>query len=313
MKNNNFIPPYVINDENPIMTLSQTVDWGLNRLNITELHKRGYTGKGIKVGVIDSGCDLSHRDLKIASFKDFTKSGEGDSSGHGTHVAGIIAAQGNEYGVLGVAPDVELHIYKALDGATGSMSSIGAALRAAIKDGMDIINMSLGSPKGTKVLENLCLEAEKKGIIIISASGNTGKEQDFYPATYESCIAVGAVDKNLEVAYFTTYGEQLDVMAPGAKILSTYKDNSYSVMSGTSMAAPFVSGCVALMMGAGIPITYETITKTVIDIEEENFDKKSGYGIFNPQQILLDNYTPEKLTGKKARSFSCNIFNIFKK
>lgn len=308
---NNFIPPYVINDINPVMSFSQTIDWGLEKLNIPSIHSQGITGRGVKIGIIDSGCDTSHRDLKIASFQDFTKSGKNDSSGHGTHVAGIVGAQGNEYGVLGVSPDAEIHIYKALDGSKGSLASISAALRAAIKDGMDIINMSLGAPKSTKVLENLCREAKDRGIIIVAASGNTGQEEDFYPATYDSCIAVGAVDKSLDVAYFTTHGEQLDVVAPGARVLSTYKNNSYSVMSGTSMAAPFVSGCLALWKQKNIPLTYENIISNVIDIEGVNFDKTSGYGIFNPQQLLLENAKPVEV--KKALSLSCKFFHLFKK
>jgi len=306
MTTNKFIPPYIVNDLNPLMTFSQTVDWGLLKLEIQKLHSKGYTGKGIKVGVIDSGCDLDHPDLKIVSSKDFTGSGTPqDSSGHGTHVAGIIAAQGNNFGVLGVAPDVELHIYKALDGSNGSMKSITSALSSAIDDGMDIINMSLGAPKGAKVLENLCKKAKDRGIALVVASGNTGKEQDFFPASYDSCIAVGAIDETMKVAYFTTYGQQLDVVGPGARILSTHLKGGYAVLSGTSMASPFVAGCLALLKQAGKDISYDSVIKSTIDIESPNFDIESGYGILDPKIVILGASTQIS----KPKPFS--LFNIF--
>jgi subtilisin family serine protease len=286
MKNRVFIPPYVVNEVSPILPFSQVVDWGLEKLAIQEIHKLGITGKGVKVGVIDSGCFLKHQDLVIASAKDFTGTTPDDTSGHGTHVAGIIAAKDNTMGVLGVAPDVELHIYKALNGEYGSLDSITKALKAAIEDGMDIINMSLGTQSDAKSLQSLCKKAKEKGIVIVAASGNTGLEQNFYPASYDSCIAVGAVDKLLEVADFTTHGEHLDIVAPGSKILSTHLKGKYAILSGTSMAAPFVSGCLALLKQAGIELTYENIIKSTIDILEIGFDKKSGYGIIDPKVAL---------------------------
>jgi minor extracellular protease Epr len=313
MANTIFIPPYVVNDTNPIMSFSQTVDWGLLKLDILKLHSQGYTGKGVKIGIVDSGCNLNHKDLNIASYKDFTGSGTAeDSSGHGTHVAGIIAAQGNSYGVIGVAPDSEIHIYKALDGQKGSIKSVTSAISAAIDDGMDIINMSLGATQGTKSLENLCKKAKDKGIIVVVASGNSGAEQKFYPASYEECIAVGAIDESMRVAYFTSYGEQLDVVGPGARILSTHLNNGYAVLSGTSMASPFVSGCLALMKQAGIDLTYDNITKSTIDIESPNFDNKSGYGILDPKLSILGEKTevpPKKHLIETFASFFCKKKN----
>lgn len=309
MANPIFIPPYVVNDSNPIMSFSQTIDWGLVKLDIPKLHSQGYTGKGVKIGIIDSGCDINHKDLKIASHRDFTGSGTAeDSTGHGTHVAGIIAAQGNSYGVIGVAPDAEIHIYKALDGQKGSIKSVTSAISAAINDGMDIINMSLGATQGTKTLENLCKKAKDRGIVIVVASGNSGAEQKFYPASYDECIAVGAIDESMRVAYFTSYGEQLDVVGPGARILSTHLNNGYAVLSGTSMASPFISGCLALMKQAGIDLTYENITKSTIDIESPNFDKKSGYGILDPKLTVLGEKTliqPSKPLIQTFANFFC--------
>lgn len=288
MPKNVFIPPYVVNLENPIMPFSQTVDWGLKKLNIQKIHEKGITGKGVKIGVIDSGCNINHQDLKIKNAYDFTKSGTPeDSSGHGTHVAGIIAAQGNNHGVLGVAPDSEITIYKALDGSNGTLEGVISAIKAAMDEGMDIINMSLGSSSSSKSLEKICKQAADKGITIVVASGNSGTKINYYPASYPFCISVGAIDESMKVAYFTTYGETLDIVAPGANILSTYINNQYAVLSGTSMAAPFVSGCIALVKQYSKELTLEEVYKTSIDIESVGVDIKSGHGIVNPVKIIL--------------------------
>jgi subtilisin family serine protease len=315
MAKNVIVPPHIVNDLNPIMTLSQTIGWGIKKLNILDLHQKGFTGKGVKIGIIDSGCDLSHPDLKIQSFKNFTESNSAeDTSGHGTHVAGIIAAQGNNYGILGVAPDAEIHIYKALDGSSGTIKGVIDALKAAIDDGMDIINMSLGTPSEVSGLEKLCKKAQSKGISVVVASGNSGMQENFYPASYDCCIAVGAIDESMKVAYFTTYGQQLDVVAPGAEILSTYLKGSYAVLSGTSMAAPFVSGCLALMKQSGIDLNYKSITESTIDIEKPNLDVKSGYGIVNPfKSITGTDIIINKPQTKPKKCLFCHIKSFFKK
>lgn len=315
MAKNINLPPHIVNDLNPMMTFSQNIGWGMIKLNITHLHQKGFTGKGVKIGIIDSGCDLDHPDLKITSFKNFTESNSAeDTSGHGTHVAGIIAAQGNAYGVLGVAPDAEIHIYKALDGNSGSIKGIIDALKTAIDDKMDIINMSLGTPSQVSGLEKLCKKAQQQGIIVVVASGNSGLQENYFPAAYDSCISVGATDENMKVAYFTTYGQELDIVAPGAEILSTYLDGSYAVLSGTSMAAPFVSGCIALMKQSGIEVTYNSIIKSVIDIERPNFDIKSGYGIISPTKSILGEEIPAEVLKPKAKKcLFCFLKNFMKK
>jgi subtilisin family serine protease len=315
MAKNVIVPPHIVNDLNPMMTFSQTIGWGIQKLNIVDLHQKGFTGKGVKIGIIDSGCDLSHPDLKIQSFKNFTESNSAeDTSGHGTHVAGIIAAQGNNYGVLGVAPDAEIHVYKALDGSSGTIKGVIDALKSAIDDGMDIINMSLGTPSEVSGLEKLCKKAQSKGISVVVASGNSGMQENFYPASYDSCLAVGAIDENMKVAYFTTYGQQLDIVAPGAEILSTYLKGSYAILSGTSMAAPFVSGCLALMKQSGIDLNYKNITESTIDIEKPNLDVKSGYGIMNPSKSITGtDIVINKPQTKPKKCLFCHIKSFFKK
>lgn len=281
------LPFYVVNNDNPALPLSQTTDWGLQKLNIRKLHKLGYTGKGVRIGVLDTGIHLTHADLKIKSSKDFTNSGTTtDQVGHGTHVAGIIAAQDNDTGVVGVAPDAEIHNYKVLGGPSGKLTDLANAIKAAAKDGMHIINMSLGSPYDAPYVREACDYAASLGTILVASSGNSGKDQLFYPSSYNSVYAIGAVNKLFEVSSFSTYGDQLEFVAPGEKILSTYLRGGYAVLSGTSMASPFATGCIALLKQMGVKMNYNILTKFIIDIEDPNFDKKSGYGIISPERGL---------------------------
>ena len=176
MAKNVTVPPHIVNDLNPMMTFSQNIGWGLVKLNIESLHKKGFTGKGVKIGIIDSGCNLNHPDLKISSSKNFTESNScEDTSGHGTHVAGIIAAQGNSYGVLGIAPDAEIHIYKALDGTSGSIKGVIDALKTAIyssKTTLKTANIAVsGSAVITKIISIPCslTDSEMEEQIMIEA------------------------------------------------------------------------------------------------------------------------------------------------
>jgi minor extracellular protease Epr len=179
---------------------------------------------------------------------------------------------------------------------------------------MDIINMSLGTPSQVSGLEKLCKKAQQQGIIVVVASGNSGLQENYFPAAYDSCISVGATDENMKVAYFTTYGQELDIVAPGAEILSTYLNGSYAVLSGTSMAAPFVSGCIALMKQSGIAVTYSSIIESVIDIERPNFDIKSGYGIINPTKSILGEEIAVEVPKPKAKKcLFCFLKNFMKK
>lgn len=301
------IPSYVILDANPLMPLSQTIDWGLKQLKIPDLHNRGITGKGIRIAVLDTGVDIKHSDLKIASAKDFTQSGTPkDTVGHGTHVIGIISAQGNEQGVLGVAPDAEIHSYKVLGENGGNLVDVANAIRYAADHGMNIINMSLGSTSDAEYLKSACNYAANKGVIIVVSAGNSGKEQLFYPASYQSCYATGATNIHKDVSGFSSYSDQLDWAAPGERILSTYLNGGYAVLSGTSMAAPFASGCVALMLQAGVKPQYDILTKSTDDILALGFDLKSGWGIINPHKAI-NNISQIPIENKDIKSILLEV------
>lgn|GEM_PF-1725570 len=234
---------------------TQTMDWGVSVVHATYAWDNGYTGKGVKVAVLDSGIDTHHEDLVIAggaSFVDYTTSYD-DDNGHGTHVAGIIGARNNDVGVVGVAPEADLYAVKVLDSAgKGYLSDVIAGIDWAVDHQMDIINMSMATNVDSPALHQAVDEAYASGLLIVAAAGNTGNVEGTgdtiqYPAKYGSVIAVGAVDQNNQRASFSATGEALEVVAPGVGIKSTYMNGGYESLNGTSMAAAMVAGGLMLV------------------------------------------------------------------
>jgi major intracellular serine protease len=229
---------------------------------------RGYTGKGVVVAVIDTGCDTNHPDLKdrIIGGYNFTEEHGGDISifedtnGHGTHIAGIIAGSINGKGIVGVAPDAKLLILKVLDQfGSGSINSLVEAIHYAVDwrgpagERVKIISLSLGSKNPSSDLYDAVKRAVAHNISVVAASGNDGDgnietNEYRYPGAYKEVIEVGAINKLNEIAYFSNTNESVDLYAPGVKINSAYLKNGYAVLSGTSMATPHVAGAIALLI-----------------------------------------------------------------
>lgn len=227
----------------------QQVPWGVDRIDAEYAHSAGYTGLGVKVAVLDTGIDYKHPDLDDNCYGGVNvinpRKSYKDDNGHGTHVAGIIAAEDNEIGVVGVAPDASLYGVKALDrNGSGWLSDIIAGLEWCVNNEMDIVNMSLGSNSDIQAFHDACDAASAK-VILVAAAGNDGGAVD-YPAAYNSVIAVSATNISDGLAYFSSYGSEIEIAAPGVNILSTYKRDGYETHSGTSMAAPHVAGTLAL-------------------------------------------------------------------
>ena len=235
-------------------TNAQYSSWGYQAVGIPDSYKSDFalTGKGVKIGIIDTGVDLNHPDLRVAggvSFVSGTPSYQ-DDSGHGTQVAGIIAALDNDIGAVGVAPDAELYAIKTLDSkGKGNISDVIASVNWAIEHEMDIINLSFTSPNGTSLFETTLQAAYNKGILMVAASGNNLDPQAnitdvLYPARYNTVLAVGSVNDKLNRSLFSYYGSNLDFVAPGEEIFSTSigTDTQYVYTYGTSMAAPFCNG-----------------------------------------------------------------------
>ncbi|MGL5822285.1 MAG: S8 family peptidase [Sarcina sp.] len=237
---------------------------GVKLIGAPEFWDKGYFGTGIKIAIIDTGCDINHVDIKdrIIDTRNFTNENSSDFKnvkdydGHGTHVAGIIAANGKE-GILGVAPKSNLIILKALTSNGGYYSWIINAINYAIQANVDIISMSLGGKFDYKPLHTSIKKAIAKNILVVAASGNDGDGDDKtleinYPAAYNECISVGSITTNSSISYFTALNLEVDVLAPGQGIngrgiISLAPNNKYVELTGTSMATPHITGALALL------------------------------------------------------------------
>ena len=236
-----------------VVPLSQSRNWGLDVCQIDNAWKVT-EGDGIKVAVLDTGI-ADHDDLVGAWSHDvaFNFSSDGDyidrKSGHGLHCAGIIGARNNDFGVVGVAPKCTIIPIKVLnDTGGGNFMSIVEGIKKAMELDVDIISMSLGSSSTPPPsLEFAVKNAAKQGIIMVAAAGNDGRGVN-YPAKYDEVIAVAAMDENKNPAPFTSRGEEVDSLAPGVDIYSTFLNNGYAKMSGTSQACPFIAGLCALLL-----------------------------------------------------------------
>ena len=177
-----------------------------------------------------------------------------DRQGHGTHVAGIIAANRTPKGIVGMAPESLLHIYKVLgDDGNGNMESIVKAIYHAIDMKVDIINMSLGGTTGNNALEVAIKKAIENNICIVCASGNDArgdngdKDEINFPGFYREVIETGSVNKDNKMSYFSNSNDNVDLVAYGGNIMACYPGNRYATSSGTSMSCPQISGALALL------------------------------------------------------------------
>jgi len=212
-------------------------------------------GQGVKVGIIDTGIDYTHPDLKANYAGGYnaidTSKPPLDDNGHGTHVAGIIGAVSDGAGVVGVAPRASLYAVKVLNAqGSGAYSAIIDGIQWAVTNKLNVVNMSLGSPSGSTAIQKAVEAAYKAGVTLVVAAGNDSGPVN-YPAKYPQAIAVAASDSADKIASFSSRGPEIVVIAPGVAINSTYMGGIYKSLSGTSMASPHVAGLAALAVAAG--------------------------------------------------------------
>lgn len=222
--------------------------WGLTKIAAQGAWEVTH-GSPVQIAIVDTGIS-DHPDLqsKITVRKNFTTDSDIDGSGHGTHVAGIAGAiTNNSLGISGVGYESKLMSVKVLSNTGfGYYSWIANGIVWAADNGADIINLSLGGSYDSRTVSEAVAYAGSRGVMIVAAAGNDSTSTPTFPAYYESVIAVAATDNFDRKASFSSYGNWVDVAAPGVSILSTYRDY-YKEVSGTSMAAPFVSGVAALI------------------------------------------------------------------
>jgi subtilisin family serine protease len=297
--------PYVQEDVVSLQDAMQKFGWSITAFDLPSAWAK-CRGEGVKVAVLDTGCDLDHPDLKaniLPGINLVNPSKEPwDDNNHGTHVAGIIAAENNEIGMVGVAPHAKIMPVKVLDShGNGDLVAVAKGIRWAADNGADLICMSLGSPNPVQEVRKAIQYAQKKGVVCFVAAGNSGlTKRVFYPADYSETIAIGSIDENMNRSNFSNTGENLDFMAPGNRIISTVPDNWYAVLSGTSMAAPFVAGLGALLLSharskgkAELLRTadgyIEEFKKHTTQISDANLkDNKfyQGFGIIDPKKLF---------------------------
>ncbi|MEW6105658.1 MAG: S8 family peptidase, partial [Bacillota bacterium] len=246
----------------------QTVPWGITRVRAPEAWGSA-TGRAVRVAVLDTGIDVSHPDLKANIEGGFDCINETtdvvDDNGHGTHVAGTIAALDNDFGVVGVAPEARLYAVKAFDSrGQGQVSDIVQGMEWCMTNRMQIINMSFGTPDSSKALTMAIDKAAQAGIVMVAAAGNDGRRDSvLYPARDPNVMAVTASTRDDRIASFSNSGPQVAVAAPGEDVYSTYRDGGYKSLTGTSMACPHVSGVVALLLSASPGLTTDDVREVV--------------------------------------------------
>ena len=291
-------------------------------------------GTKVRVAVLDTGVRLDHEDLSgvinTELSKELVKTAEEDAyiysmiplrgdgflngterqndTTHGTHVAGIIAAQsGNGKGIQGVASGgdipqknqlidlVAVDVFTGINAKgkdSGSVGDVLEGLKYAKEQGCRIINLSLGTYGKSQSLENMCAELEKEGITLVCAAGNDNTDADNYPADYTSTIAVINIDKNGKKSASSNYGSEKDLSAPGAEIYSTMSGSTdaYGYLSGTSMSAPIVTATAAMMLYADPKLDPAGVRKilceTATDLGEPGKDDSTGYGELNAQAAV---------------------------
>lgn len=280
-----------------VKAMSETMSYGIKLHNIPEMWK-STKGEGVKVGIIDTGLPV-HNDLKnqIDESANFTSDPIADLVvGHGTHTAGIVSAEENGEGVVGIAPKSRLYIAKGLDDqGSGTDESLAKAVDWCVEKEVDIISMSLGAPgiyeKFFPKTKEAIQKAYKKNITIICAAGNEDASMVGFPASMPETISVAAINSEKQRANFSNKGSRNDFAAAGVDVISTYINNNFASLSGTSMACPAVAGIAALVisyhkkgLGADDPIktpedVREHIRKICVDLGQTGKDVEYGNGM----------------------------------
>jgi major intracellular serine protease len=262
----------------------QEIPSGVEMIEAPLFWNESKMGEGNVIAVIDTGIQIDHPDLqnRIIGGRNFTTDYNSDplqfndNNGHGTHVAGTIAASMNNQGVVGVAPKADLLALKVLtENGSGAYEWIINAIHYAIDwrgsngERVRVISMSLGGPEDNPQLREAIKRAVDNQIPVVVAAGNEGDNdldtiEQAYPGNYNEVIQVGAIDFNKNIAPFTNTNDEIDLVAPGVNILSTYLKGTYARLSGTSMAAPHIAGSLALIINVAEKQFNRTLTESEI-------------------------------------------------
>lgn len=296
-----WLPPITIEEIDVNTLQDQVVDYWHGLVQTADAFK--YTrGEGVVVFVLDTTYKTAHPDLNANILHEYAKSftddtTEEDTHGHGIHCMGIVGAVDNSIGVIGAAPNVKLIPVRVLNNqGSGAWEWIVNGIRYACDVNLGqyqnykrIISMSLGGSSGSSLMENALKYAQDKGVYVLAAAGNSGfdgnKDTVNYPGAYdELCITIASISKLWKPSYFSSGGKAVDLAAFGESIYSTYKNNGYASLSGTSMATPMAAGLLALILSkySDITITRDQLEtylkKYAKDLEAAGEDDRTGAG-----------------------------------
>jgi len=296
--------------------------WALSKIEAFRGWDIGTGSSDVIIAILDTGIDYTHEDLssKIAGSMSFVidEPDPMDRNGHGTHVSGIAAgATDNGIGIAGLAWNCKILAIKCLDSeGAGYDDEIAKAIKYAADKGAKVINMSFGGSKNGNTMKEACDYAYNKGVFLVAACGNDGTQEIFYPAGYNNVMAVSATNQSDQKAYFSNYGDWVDIAAPGVNILSTIipKYGTYASMSGTSMAAPFVSGLAGLLFsrypGATNTFVFNRIRECSdrVDFEINGGRINSYYALSGENRAPL----PFSIIQPKNDGFTSSIYPTFR-
>ncbi|QGN07387.1 peptidase S8 [Halorhabdus sp. CBA1104] len=302
-----------------VSAANQVVPWGADRISAQDGREAvSETAIGdVDVAVLDTGIDYTHSDLETvrwgANFSNgvtrFGRSTALDNQGHGTAVAGVVAAADDEDDVVGVAPGVDLYAIKVMNrSGEGRLSWVINGIDAALKgadgelgtnDDAEVLSLSLGSATGASSLQD-AINAASDHAVVVAAAGNGGDgdvstDEVTYPARYDGAIAVAATDRSDETPAFSAEGAAVELAAPGVDVTTTWLGGGTITASGTSLATPHVAGTAAIVIAQDLedgdrdrsPNDVRTgLQETAIDIEGDGIDKRSGYGLVNVTAAL---------------------------
>ncbi len=276
--------------------------WGIESIKAPLVWRGGVTGRGVKVLVLDQGVDLSHPEFlgKNIIAKDFTDTKislgvpypEYDDSGHGTHVAATILGR-----TLGVAPDAELYVGKVCRALCATGHTVVEAIEWGLEEGVDVINMSFSLDHFSHELgEHIFLKVEEQGVVAVAAAGNrdgSGDQKIAFPGAQNFVLTVGAMNAKGHPADFSNPGDKLDLIAPGVGVVSATRSNTggdvREKMNGSSMAAPHVTGVVALLLSRNVNATPASIREAITSTAEKLTDEDPrhyGHGRLNALKAL---------------------------
>jgi subtilisin family serine protease len=307
-------PNYLIETE--ATSTSRFIDYARTAVNLEEAWVKT-TGASVLVAVVDTGVDYTHKDLKHAitvNAKEVNgKPGvDDDSNGliddiygynfandtsnpmddnyHGTHCAGLVVANGTTSRVWGVSPNAKLLPVKVLNSkGAGTVLNGAKGIYYAVSRGAKVISLSWGTAAYSKVLNDAVQYAISSGVTVVAAAGNSGISIDskpFFPASLSGVISVGSMDSRGSLSFFSNYGKSVTIIAPGSLVTSTTPKNTYSSISGTSMATPQVAGAVALKLSVNPLMSPSQIKDSICSSANKALTQKAECGTLNVGKLL---------------------------